>query len=127
MIEALERVKNSFNSYPLGRPAQAGAAAGYEDREHFEQTRQAVIAAREELTVQLWRLGFDVLPSKANFVFARHPGQDAAALALRLREHGVLVRHFKQPRIEQYLRISVGTPAQCDALVNALRLLLPAL
>jgi histidinol-phosphate aminotransferase len=126
LIEALERVKNSFNSYPLGRPAQAGAAAAYEDREHFEQTRQAVIAAREELTVQLWRLGFDVLPSKANFVFARHPRQDAATLALQLREHGVLVRHFKQPRIDQYLRVSVGTPAQCDALVNALRLLLPA-
>jgi histidinol-phosphate aminotransferase len=125
LIEGLERVKNSFNSYPLGRPAQAGAVAAYEDSEHFEQTRQAVIAARKELTVQLWRLGFEVLPSKANFVFARHQGEDAAGLALRLREHGVLVRHFKQPRIDQYLRISVGTPAQCDALVQALRLLCP--
>ncbi len=122
LIEALERVKNSFNSYPLGRLSQAGAAAAFQDVEHFEQSRQAVMAAREDLTVQLRRLGLEVLPSKANFVFARHPRQDAAALALRLREHGVLVRHFKQPRIDQYLRISIGTPAQCDALVKALRL-----
>ena len=126
LIEALERVKNSFNSYPLDRLAQAGAAEAYEDREYFEQTRQAVMRTREELTVQLWRLGFDVLPSGANFVFARHPREGAATLASRLREHGVLVRHFRQARIDQYLRISVGTPAQCDALVNALRLLLPA-
>ncbi|MDB5871701.1 MAG: histidinol phosphate aminotransferase apoenzyme [Ramlibacter sp.] len=126
LIEALERVKNSFNSYPLDRLAVAGAVAAYEDREHFEQTRQTVMRSRDELTVQMWRLGFDVLPSSANFVFARHPKQDAAALAARLREHGVLVRHFSQPRIAQYLRISVGTPVQCDALVNALRLLIPA-
>jgi histidinol-phosphate aminotransferase len=125
LIEALERVKNSFNSYPLGRLAIAGAAAAYEDRAYFEQTRQDVIRSRDELTVQLWRLGFEVLPSSANFVFARHPAQDAAALAARLREHGILVRHFNQPRIEQYLRISIGTPAQCEALVEALRVLAP--
>jgi histidinol-phosphate aminotransferase len=80
--------------------------------------------SRDELTVQLWRLGFDVLPTSANFVFARHPAHDAAGLAFRLREHGILVRHFGQPRIAQYLRISIGTPAQCEALVQALRLLL---
>jgi histidinol-phosphate aminotransferase len=125
LVEALERVKNSFNSYPLDRLAQAGAVAAYEDRGHFEETRQAVIGAREELALDLRRLGFEVLPSKANFVFARHPRTDAAALAAQLREHGILVRHFRQPRIDQYLRISVGTPAQCDVLVNALRLLCP--
>jgi len=125
LIDALERVKNSFNSYPLDRLAVAGAQAAYEDIVHFEQTREAVIASREALTVQLWRLGFDVLPSEANFLFARHPDQDAKALAARLRERGILVRHFAQPRIDQFLRISVGTPAQCDALVEALRLLLP--
>jgi histidinol-phosphate aminotransferase len=124
LIEALERVKNSFNSYPLDRLAVAGAVAAYEDREHFEQSREAVIRSREELTVNLWRLGFEVLPSAANFVFARHGRQDAGALAAKLREHGILVRHFKQPRIDQFLRISIGTPAQCDALVEALRLLL---
>jgi histidinol-phosphate aminotransferase len=81
------------------------------------------MASREELTVQLWRLGFEVLPSAANFVFVRHPVHDAVALAAGLRGRGILVRHFDQPRIEQYLRMSIGTPAQCEALVQALRLL----
>jgi histidinol-phosphate aminotransferase len=126
LIEALNRVKNSFNSYPLDRLASAGAIAAYEDLDHFEQTRRAVMRSRDELTTQLVRLGFEVLPSSANFVFARHPAHEAGALAAGLRERGVLVRHFRQPRIEQYLRISVGTPAQCEALVSALRLLLPA-
>jgi histidinol-phosphate aminotransferase len=126
LIEALERVKDSFNSYPLDRLALAGAVAAYEDHEYFEQTRRAVIASREELTVQLWRLGFEVLPSAANFVFVRHPAHDAALLAARLRERGILVRYFRQPRIEQYLRISIGTPAQCDASLQALRLLTAA-
>ncbi|MEO7391300.1 MAG: histidinol-phosphate transaminase [Ramlibacter sp.] len=124
LIEGLERVKNSFNSYPLDRLAQAGAIAAYQDQPYFEQTRKAVIEAREELTVQLWRLGFEVLPSTANFLFARHPQQDAGALVARLRDHGVLVRHFVQPRIDQFMRISIGTPAQCEALVQALKLLL---
>ena len=123
LVEGLERVKNSFNSYPLDRLAVAGAVAAYEDVKYFEQTRRAVIASREALTVQLWRLGFDVLPSSANFVFARHPDRDAPALAARLRQHGILVRHFAQPRIGQFLRISIGTPAQCEALAQALRLL----
>ena len=124
LIEALERVKNSFNSYPLDRLAVAGAVAAYEDREHFDQTRDAVMRSRDELTVNLWRLGFEVLPSAANFVFARHGTVDAGTLAAKLREHGILVRHFKQPRIDQFLRISVGNPAQCESLVTALKLLL---
>jgi histidinol-phosphate aminotransferase len=126
LIEALERVKNSFNSYPLDRLAVAGAVAAYEDRAYFEQTREAVMRSRDELIVNLWRLGFEVLPSSANFVFARHGAHDAATLAARLREHGILVRHFRQPRIDQFLRISIGTPAQCEALVAALRILLAA-
>jgi histidinol-phosphate aminotransferase len=126
LIEALERVKDSFNSYPLDRLALAGAVAAYEDNAWFEQTRQAVIASREDLTVQLRRIGFEVLPSAANFVFVRHPAHDAMLLAAGLRERAILVRHFKQPRIEQYLRISIGTPAQCEALVQALALLVAA-
>lgn len=121
LIEALERVKNSFNSYPLDRLAVAGAVAAYEDTAHFEQTRQAVMQSRDGLLLGLRKLGFDVLPSAANFVFARHPGHDAGATATQLREQGILVRHFRLPRIEQHLRISIGTPAQCDALVQALQ------
>lgn len=120
LIEALERVKNSFNSYPLDRLAMAGGVAAFEDQAYFEQTRQAVMSIREGLVLALEDLGFKVLPSQANFVFARHPQHDAAAIATGLRARGVLVRHFKLPRIEQYLRISIGTPAQCDALAQAL-------
>lgn len=120
LIEALERIKNSFNSYPLDRLAIAGAAAAFEDRAYFAHTCQLVIDSREALVAELQQLGFEVLPSAANFVFARHPQQDAAALAAGLREHGVIVRHFKQARIAQFLRISIGTPEQNQALLDAL-------
>jgi histidinol-phosphate aminotransferase len=120
LIEALERVKNSFNSYPLDRLAIAGGVAAFEDQAYFEQTRRAVMSSREGLVLALEDLGFKVLPSQANFVFARHPQHDAAGIAAGLRAHGVLVRHFRLPRIKQYLRISIGTPLQCDELLHAL-------
>lgn len=124
LIEALTRVKNSFNSYPLDRLAIAGGVAAFEDAVYFENTRQQVMSSREGLVLALEDLGFEVLPSQANFVFARHPSHDAAGLAVDLRAHGVLVRHFKLPRIDQYLRISVGTPQQCETLLQALAQLL---
>ncbi|KOF54118.1 MULTISPECIES: histidinol-phosphate transaminase [unclassified Achromobacter] len=120
LIDGLERVKNSFNSYPIDRLASAGAVAALEDREYFEETRARVIRTREAMTAGLRALGFEVLPSAANFVFARHPARDAAALAASLRERGIIVRHFRQPRIEQFLRITVGTDAQSDLLLAAL-------
>jgi histidinol-phosphate aminotransferase len=121
LIEALERVKNSFNSYPLDRLAIAGAVAAMEDREHFETTRQAVMRSRDELVSAMENLGFAVLPSAANFIFARHPQYDAATLAGALRQRSIIVRHFRQPRIEQFLRITIGTDAQCNMLLAALR------
>lgn len=121
LIEALERVKNSFNSYPLDRLAIAGAAAAMADRGHFETTRQAVIKSRTRLTAELQTLGFDVLPSAANFILSRHPAHDAQTLAAALRSRGIIVRHFKLARIDQHLRITVGTDGQCDALIGALR------
>lgn len=120
LIEALERVKNSFNSYPLDRMAIVGAAAAFDDREYFERTCQRVIASRDALVEQLEGKGFEVLPSAANFIFARHPQHDAAGLAAKVREQGVIVRHFKQTRIAQFLRITIGTPEQNQALVEAL-------
>jgi histidinol-phosphate aminotransferase len=121
LVEALERVKNSFNSYPLDRLAIAGAVAAFEDREYFERTCKAVIATREKLVGELRALGFEVLPSAANFIFARHPQHDAEKSALALRRLSIIVRHFKLPRIEQFLRITVGTDEQCAALVAALK------
>ena len=120
LIEALERIKNSFNSYPLDRMAIVGAAAAFEDQAYFEETCRKVIDSRETLVEQLVAKGFEVLPSAANFIFARHPQQDAAQLAARLREQGVIVRHFKQERIAQFLRITIGTPEMNQALVDAL-------
>jgi len=120
IIEGLIRVKDSFNSYPLDRLAQAAAVASIDDQEYFLEATQKVINAREFLTKQLEAIGFDVLPSKANFVFARHPRHDAAELAAALREAGILVRHFSAPRISQFLRITVGTRDECARLCHTL-------
>jgi histidinol-phosphate aminotransferase len=125
LIEALVRIKDSFNSYPLDRLAVAGAVAAIEDTAWFEQTRQRIIATRERMVAGLRSRGFEVLPSGANFVFARHPGHDGAQIAAGLREQRVLVRHFRKPeRIAQFLRISVGTEEHTDALLAALDVVL---
>ncbi|MCV3243041.1 histidinol-phosphate transaminase [Mesorhizobium sp. ZC-5] len=121
LIEALERVKDSFNSYPLDCLAIAGAVAAMEDDAWFEETRARIIANRQSLVQSLSELGFEVLPSMANFVFAHHASHRGADLAARLREHGVLVRHFQKPRIEDFLRITVGTEDQCKRLIAVAR------
>lgn len=122
LIQALTRVKDSFNSYPLDRFAQAGAAASMADRAWFDDCRNKVIASRTRLVAALAELGFSVLPSGANFVFARHPAFAGADLAAALRERGIIVRHFSKPqRIDPFLRITVGTDPQCDELLAALR------
>ena len=124
LIEALVRVKDSFNSYPIDRLAEAGAVAAIEDEAWFEATRARIVQGRERLASGLERLGFSVLPSAANFVFARHARRGGAALQAALREAGVLVRHFTAPRIADYLRITVGTDAECDVLLDALETIL---
>lgn len=126
LIEGLNRVKDSFNSYPLDRLASAGAIAALADEASFALACRQVIATRDDLRTSLASLGFEVLPSQANFVFARHPDRDAGALAAALRERAILVRHFREARIAQHLRISIGTPDQCQALVAALTGILAA-
>ncbi len=124
LVEALGRVKDSFNSYPLDRFAQAGALASIEDHAYFESICGKVVATRTRLVAAMRAVGFEVLPSAANFVFARHPAHGGAALAAALRERGIIVRHFRDPaRIAPFLRITVGTDAQCDVLIGALRAL----
>ena len=119
LIDALERVKDSFNSYPIDRIAQAGAAAAIDDRAWFDETRGKVIESRERVTGALRQRGFEVLPSQANFVFARHPAHSGEALAKGLRDRAVLVRHFAKPRISDFLRITIGTAEECDRLIAA--------
>jgi len=122
LIEALDRVKDSFNSYPLDRFALAGGAAAMADQAWFDETRHKVIASRTRLVAELEGMGFEVLPSAANFIFARHPRFGGAELTAKLRERSIIVRHFKNPqRIAPFLRITIGTDAQCAALVGALR------
>ncbi len=118
LIEALERVKDSFNSYPLGGLAIAGAVAAIKDDAWFAETRARIMTSRDTLARGLTALGFEVLPSAANFVFSRHPRHSGADLAARLRRHGVIVRHFAKPRIADFLRITVGTEEQCERLIE---------
>ena len=121
LIQALDAVKNSFNSYTVDRLAQAGAAAAMRDTACFEQTRHKIMATRERSTHTLEQLGFTVLPSKTNFIFATHPEKDAAALFAALRERKILVRYFAKPEIDRFLRISIGTDEEMDALIEALK------
>jgi histidinol-phosphate aminotransferase len=122
LIDALHRVKDSFNSYPLDRFAQAGAVAAMQDQAYFDETRQHVIKTREKLVADLEKMGFEVLPSGANFIFARHPKHDGAELTAKLRAENIVIRHFKKPaKVDQFLRITVGTDTECQALVSALR------
>jgi len=124
LIEALERIKNSFNSYPLDRLAIAGAMAAMEDKIYFEKTRGKIISGRQDLMENLTRMGFEVLPSSANFVFARHPMMDAGIIFSKLREKSILVRRFDIARIEQFMRISVGSEQDMAILCQTLERIL---
>lgn len=121
LIEGLIRVKDSFNSYPLSRPAQAGAIAAIQDTNWLADITARVIASRDRLVPKLQNLGFQVLPSCANFVLVHHPEHKAGAIAAALRERAILVRHLSTPRIQDWLRISIGTDEACIRLTDALR------
>ncbi len=121
LIKGLERVKNSFHPYALARNAIAGAAASIRDKEGFENNRQKIIKTRIRTTLELEKLGFDVIPSSANFVFAKPPeGHTAESLYLQLKQKNILVRYFKTPRINEHLRISIGTDDEMDTLIETL-------
>lgn len=120
LIEGLNRIKNSFNSYPLDRLAQVGAIAAFEDDGYFRQCRNSVIDERAFMADSLESLGFEVLPSAANFILCRHPSGTGSDLASQLRDYGIIVRHFDKPRIRDFLRITIGTREQTSALVRAL-------
>jgi histidinol-phosphate aminotransferase len=120
LIEALTRVKDSFNSYPLGRPAEAGAIAAIQDEQYFQETRSVIMRNRTSLTEALTALGFDVLPSGANFVFARHPDHSGQEVFAALRERAVLVRHFSGPLVADFVRITIGSATELRQLTDAL-------
>ncbi len=122
LIEALNRVKNSFNSYPIDRLAQVAGIEAIKDENHFNLTRVKIIEARTFLEKELFLMDFEVLPSGANFIFTKHKLKDAIIIFKKLRESGVVVRHFDQPeRISQYLRITIGTIEDMQKLISILK------
>ena len=125
LIEGLERVKNSFNSYPLDRLAQAGAQAAISDQAHLKNTSQKIIDSRNQLVPELDALGFKTLPSQANFIFTSHPKLSGQALYQGLRDQKILVRYFNAPRIDQFVRITIGSDRECADLLRALKNLIP--
>ncbi len=120
LIAALRCVRDSINSYTVDRLAQSAAAAALGAAEYFEQTRRAIMDTRERTWKRLVDLGFDVAPSRSNFLFVRHGAVPGKALFDGLRERGILVRRWDLPRIGDHLRISIGTDAEMDALCEAL-------
>ena len=120
LIEGLVRVKDSFNSYPLDAVAQAVGLAAIKDQAWFEQASRVVIENREVLVSGLARLGFRVLPSAANFVFTEHPTLSGETLFTALRARHILVRRWSKPRIDNFLRITVGSADDCDQLLKVL-------
>ncbi len=121
LIDGLERVKNSFNSYPLDMLAQVTAIAAIKDNAYFEKTTQQIIKTREWTHEQLSALGFKIIPSKTNFVFTSHRYIAAAELMGFLRTHQILVRHFSRPGIDNHLRITIGTEDEMQAMINCLK------
>jgi histidinol-phosphate aminotransferase len=119
LIEGLCRVRDSFNSYPVDRLAQAGAAAAIADTAYYTETTRKVIATRERVTAALQKQGFEVLPSAANFIFIRHSEKAGAAIFAALRERGILVRHWNKGRIADFLRVSIGADSEMDEFLSA--------
>lgn len=120
LIDALIRIKDSFNSYTLDRLALVGAKAAFEDEAYFKEITAKIIATRNETTVALKQLGFAVLPSQANFIFASHSSVSAERLYNELKKEGVLVRYFNKPGIDNYLRMTIGTDEQMERLLEKL-------
>lgn len=124
LIDGLNRVKNSINSYTMDRLALAAGAAAMDDKAYFDETRQKIIKTREWVTEELRGLGFDVVDSASNFVFASPVSMKAEDLFIKLKEAGLLVRYFNKPRISEYLRISIGTDDEMKAFVEGVRKIL---
>lgn len=121
LIDGLNRIKNSFNSYTIDRVASAAAVESIKDEEYFKECVQRIIATRENTTAKLEELGFKVIPSKANFIFVTHPQYSAFELFSKLREKSVIVRYFNKDRIDNYLRISIGSQEEMDIFIDRIK------
>ena len=124
LIEGLNRVKNSFNSYPVDQLGSVAAIASLADEDYYQLCKKRIIRTRDWLSDALTNLGFEVLPSNSNFVFVRHASHPASDLYVELKKAGILVRHFNSLRIENFLRISIGTDDECESLIEVMKRLL---
>lgn len=114
LIEGLNSVKNSFNSYTVDRLAMAGAIAAIKDEAYFQETRHKIMHTREFVAKKLEVMGFQVISSAANFLFVKHRSKGAEDLFFALRDRGILVRYFKKPLIDEFLRITIGTEVEME-------------
>ena len=121
LVDGLERIKNCFNPYSIDRIAELAATAAINDVDYFNSCCQKVINTREWATDQLASLGFDILPSKTNFIMAKPNGISAADLFAQLRERKILVRYFTKPRIDAFIRISIGTDEEMATFIDAVK------
>jgi histidinol-phosphate aminotransferase len=121
LIDGLNRIKNSFNSYTIDRVAAVAAVEAMKDEEYFKECTSRIIKTREKVSEELSEIGFNVIPSKANFIFAGHPRYPAAELFVKLREKGVLVRYFNKDRINNYLRISIGSEEEMEFFIGKVK------
>ena len=126
LIQALIRIKDSFNSYPIDRLALAGATAAIKDKAYFENTSTKIIATRTWVTERLENLGFKVLPSATNFVFTTHPNILAQNLYERLHEQDILIRYFGKKPIDNYVRITIGNDEEMKRFIEAVHKLIIA-
>ncbi len=121
LIEALRTIKDSFNSYPLDRLAQAGALAAIEDTEYYEKITRDIVSTRAYVVGELWKIGVSCLPSHANFIFVEFTNPSAEHMFAALREKGILVRYFPKKRMENFLRVTIGTREEMDAFLSAVK------
>jgi len=121
LIHGLNRIKNSFNSYTADTVAQVAAVAAFEDEKYFKKCTKRIIKTRETAVKKLTKIGFDVVPSKANFIFVSHKAISAETLFIKLREKGVLVRYFNKPKINNYLRITIGSEEEMDVFLEKVK------
>ncbi|CAB1243282.1 histidinol-phosphate transaminase [Clostridium sp. WLY-B-L2] len=121
LIDGLNRIKDSFNSYTVNRVSNAAAIAALEDEDYFKKCVEKIINTRESTVKKLRKLGFKVVPSKSNFIFITHPLYAARELFMKLREKGVLVRYFDKDRIDNYMRVSIGSDEDMDIFIEKIR------
>ncbi|MDD5476377.1 MAG: histidinol-phosphate transaminase [Syntrophales bacterium] len=116
----LIRVKDSFNSYTVDRLALAGALEAINDDAYFQETRSRIIKSRERVSARLMEMGFTVIPSQANFIFMSSNRFHGSYLFGRLREEGILVRHFNKPKVDNFIRVTIGTDEEMDLFLEAI-------